>query len=63
MVAPDFSAAQRRVINNPHVTLVGVDARGRPVVSGKSGIPEREMTWALKRDGDPIEVTEPIEKR
>lgn len=53
-----WSPAQRRVIES--TTLVGVDARRRPVVEGPVGIPQRTMRWAVTKAGDPVDVTDPV---
>jgi hypothetical protein len=55
-----LSAQQRRVIDNPNVHLVGFDARRRPVVRALSGIPQQWRRWALLRNGDPADITEPV---
>lgn len=51
---------QRLVLDNPQVTLVGTDARGRPVVEAMVGIPNSLHRWSVKRDGDPTDVSEPV---
>lgn len=60
MAAQKWTAQQRRVIASPGVTLDGVDARGRPVVTKPGMWSGRPMTWAVTRDGEPIDVTDPI---
>jgi hypothetical protein len=50
VIAADLIAAD-------HIRFMGFDERGRPVVKGKLGIVGPVATWALKRDGDPIDVT------
>ena len=56
-----FSKKQKQVIDMPSVTFEGIDAMGRPVVSRMSGNPQRRLTWALKKDGDPIDIVTPVE--
>lgn len=50
------SAQQRRVLETKGVTLLGHDEAGRPVVEAMTGIPQQLRRWAVKRDGDPIEI-------
>jgi hypothetical protein len=55
-----FSAQQRRVIDTPGVRLIGVDAKGRPVVEVKSQWGSNMLRWALRKDGDPADIVPPI---
>jgi hypothetical protein len=55
-----LSLSQRQVLRLPDVSWVGTDARGRPVVEARVGIPQRLQRWALLRSGDPADVTEPV---
>lgn len=57
-----LTTQQRRVVQSPGITLVGVDRRGRPVVEGKAGAWSGVQRWAVKRDGDPTDVAEPVEE-
>ena len=50
------------VLNTPGVRLVGIDAKNRPVVEKMAGIPHQLRRWAILRNGDPADVTEPVEK-
>ena len=52
-----LSAQQRRVIDTDGITLIGFDDRSRPVVEGAIGIPKQVRRWAIKRDGDPTDIT------
>lgn len=52
--------AQRRVLSTAGIRRVGTDARNRPIVEGKVGIPNQLRTWAVKRDGDPTDPAEPV---
>lgn len=57
----DYSAQQLRVLAAPGATLVGFDAKGRPVVEQpKRWSPGQSDRWAIKKDGDPIDVVEPV---
>lgn len=55
------STQQRRVLDTEGVRLVGFDARQRPVVEALTGIPQSLRRWAVKRDGDPADVVEPVQ--
>lgn len=55
-----LSTAQRRIIDSEGVTLEGWDAKGRPVVSMMAGIPAQLRRWAVLKNGDPTDITEPI---
>lgn len=63
-VRPGMSTEQMKVLRDPSVTFVGIDSAGRPVVSkpekgyGKDNV----VTWALKRNGYPTDVTFPINR-
>jgi hypothetical protein len=74
MTTRRLSPGQRRVIGSEGVEWVGWDSRGRPVVKAyyysgflqpldpdqrNSGSTLRQ--WAIKRDGEPIDVTYPIQ--
>jgi hypothetical protein len=48
---------QRRVLDTPRVKLLGYDEAGKPVVEGMTGIPHQLRRWALKADGDPLDIT------
>jgi pantothenate kinase-related protein Tda10 len=61
--APTLSKAQSRVVSMDGVTLEGWDAKNRPVVSAMLGIPNQLRRWAIKRDGDPTDVTDPVRRR
>ncbi len=54
-----LSAQQRRVVEQS--TLVGFDARDRPVVEKLVGIPGQLRRWAVLRSGDPADITEPVD--
>lgn len=54
------SPAQQRVIDHDRVTLVGHDAKDRPVVRALVGIPNQMRQWAVLRSGDPTDVTLPV---
>ena len=60
MSTATLTTQQRRVVETATVHLVGWDAKGRPVVSGLVGIPQRRQTWALLKNGDPADITSPI---
>jgi hypothetical protein len=55
-----LSVQQRLVLASPRVRLLGVDAKGRPVVEAPVGIPQQVRRWAVLRSGDPADVTEPV---
>ena len=55
-----FTARQHQVLGAEGVRLVGVDARGRPVVEQRRLITGKLERWALTRAGDPADVTEPV---
>jgi hypothetical protein len=55
-----YSVQQRRVLSTEGVKFIGEDAKGRPVVEMMVGIPNTLRRWAVKRDGDPTDITEPI---
>jgi hypothetical protein len=68
-----LTRAQRQVINNDDVDWVGWDAKDRPVVNAyyHAGLLQpREQsrrnkesklrTWAIARNGDAVDVTEPV---
>jgi hypothetical protein len=72
-IRPRLSVAQRRVVNNDDVSWVGWDDKNRPVVSAwyYAGLiqpqdPERRnkeselRTWAMTKNGDPTDITEPV---
>jgi hypothetical protein len=52
-----FTKQQRRVLDTPRVKLLGYDEAGKPVVEGLTGIPHQLRRWALKTDGDPLDIT------
>lgn len=56
------SARQRRIIEDPRVTFLGIDERNRPVVQMMSGIPQRMMRWALTRDGNAADISGRVTK-
>lgn len=60
---PALSAPQCRVLATdgpPWPTYLGTDAKGRPVVEALVGIPNTLRTWAVLRNGDPTDVTQPV---
>lgn len=52
-----LTKAQQQVVNTEGVTLIGWDAKFRPVVEGPVGIPARTQRWALLKNGDPTDIT------
>lgn len=55
-----LSTQQKRVINDDRVNWEGWDAKERPVVSLDDWRGFRR--WAVLRNGDPTDVTEPVTK-
>lgn len=58
-----LSAQQCRVLGSDgplYLTYLGTDAKGRPVVEALVGIPNALRTWAVLRNGDPTDVTQPV---
>lgn len=68
-----LTGAQKRVIDNDDVAWVGWDAKNRPVVNAyyfagflqprakdRRNAEAKLKTWAIKKDGDPTEVLEPV---
>jgi hypothetical protein len=69
-----LTGAQKRVIDSDDVNWEGWDAKGRPVVGAYyyAGFLQNRATanpestyrsWALKKNGDPTDVTEPVDRR
>lgn len=54
-----WSAAQKRVIATPGVKLIGIDSKMRPIVQQMTGIPQQLREWAVLKNGEPTDVTEP----
>lgn len=60
MSNPALTAQQRRVVNTSGVRLLGIDAKGRPVVEMLAGIPNRMQRWSLTKAGEAADVVEPV---
>lgn len=56
-----WSPQQRLVLATDGLTYLGTDAKTRPVVEGLAGIPNTLRTWAVLRNGDPTDVTQPVQ--
>jgi hypothetical protein len=57
---PRLTGHQRLVINRSD-TFLGIDAAGRPVVSKARRFGGGTDTWAVTKQGEPTDVTEPID--
>jgi hypothetical protein len=56
----ELTKAQATVLNLDGIKFIGVDSKNRPVVEGNVGNPHRRVRWALLKNGDPTDVTEPV---
>ncbi len=64
MNAPDptmkLTAPQRRMLDHPDVTYIGIDDRGRIVVRIMNGIPKQARFTAITKTATMIDIVPPV---